>query len=101
MGSVTFTLGDPDFDSFASRLARQHEASIFGSLALEVPGEPEMPIVWMVQHTKLQLWYPNTGNPDHGEELRKVVRELYEVFLRDIGDLVEVDDDDSTGQDLN
>lgn len=101
MGSVTFTLGDPDFDSFAARFAREHDASIFGSLRLEVPGEAERPIVWMVWHKQLQLWYPDTDCPDPSEEVRAAVIELYEMFIRDIGDLVKVDENDSTPRDLN
>ena len=87
MGRVMFTLGDPDFDSFAAQFAREHDASIFGYLELQVPGEPERPIVWMVQRGKLQLWYPKTGDPDPSDELRKAVTHLYEIFIGDIGRL--------------
>lgn len=101
LGSITFTLGDPDFDSFAARFAREHEASIFGSLTLEVPGEAERPIVWMVRHKQLQLWYPDTDYPDPSEEVRSAVVELYETFIHDIGDLVELDENDPTGRPSN
>ena len=47
--SMAITLGDPQADGFAARLARQNDALAYGLISvLDAPDAPDAPIVWMV-----------------------------------------------------
>ncbi len=54
--SMAITLGDPEADGFAARLARENDAVAYGLISvLDAPEAPEAPIVWMVNADSLSL----------------------------------------------
>lgn len=86
MGAFIFTLGDPDQrDTFPARMANKHKGKVFGTLAIEVPGEPERPIVWMITGRSLQIWFP-PNDPDPAEEVRLALIDYFATFFNEVKD---------------
>ncbi|SKA34911.1 hypothetical protein SAMN02745126_05575 [Enhydrobacter aerosaccus] len=85
--TLSFTLGDPDHEAWPAVVARQRGALAFGMLAIDdVPDAPEKAVLWTVEQDRLSI-ICERDDPDHSEEVKRVLPRYFAMFFDDIKDL--------------
>lgn len=85
VANVSCTLGRPDADNIAARLARRNGASAYGIVALSgLTCSPEYPLIWQLLNDRIVF----TGSEEDGipaELVQSLVTRLIALFFADIG----------------
>ena len=85
--TISFTLGDPDHETWPAVVARQRGALAFGMLAIDdVPDAPEKAVLWTVERDRLSI-ICERDDPDPSEEVKQVLPRYFAMFFDDIRDV--------------
>jgi hypothetical protein len=86
--TVAVTLGDRIVPSISREFARRSGATFYGLIAvLDLPGAPEIPMVWTQRKTQTAIAAAAEGYAEMGKDLKLVVVRVLGMFFADIASI--------------